>query len=292
MSKHDDIAGDPRGIVTGGMAAVGCYGVLGHPVRHSRSPALHRAWLRAARRPGTYDLVDIPDDHLVRRGPSLQFEFSGLNVTLPHKVSILGYVDRIDTHAESAGAANLLYRDADKAWTAGNTDGRGFTLALEEATGESVAGKDVVILGAGGAARAIGAAAIGDGAASVTLINRTLERAQAVAEALGGASVAWLGPRCLEELEVSVDLLVNTLPAQAEGLVAQLSLAPLPDHAEVVDINYHVHRPALLEAAREARLMAIDGMGMFLWQAALSFETWLGFSPDLELGRTVLETSR
>ena len=279
----DDVAGDPSEIVTGGFAAFGNYAVIGHPVSQSRSPQLHEAWFRAASRPGVYLKVDIHPDDLVRRGPSLPFEFAGVNVTIPHKVAILGYVDRVDASAEAAGAANLLYRDADKAWTAGNTDGIGFVRSYEEHLGEPVFGKDVAILGAGGAARAIGAALHHQGAASIVYVNRTVEHAAQL-----GAAAA-LVPGVFEDLEVSIDLVINTLPPAAEETLATLDLRPLSDRAVIADINYYVDRPVLLARADRLGLLTVDGTGMFLWQAALSFEAWTGEFPDLEVGRRALD---
>ncbi len=288
MSEHDDIVGDPRQVVTGGFAAVGRYAVIGHPVVHSQSPALHNAWFEDAGRNGHYVALDIAPADLVHRGPSLPFEYSGLNVTVPHKVAMLGHAKRIDGHAEAAGATNVLYRDEDQQWTAGNTDGRGFVAAVEEEMAESVMGKDVVILGAGGAARAIAAALVRGGTASVWIANRTLQNAERVSQAVGATGVAPLHAELLDILEVSVDLVVNTLPPEAEATVGSLDLTPLADHAVLIDINYYLRNRALLEIARKAGLMGLDGRGMFLWQAALSFEHWTGELPDLALGRRVL----
>lgn len=288
MSEHDDILGDPNQIVTGGFAAVGRYAVIGHPVAQSLSPTLHNTWFKSSGRHGSYAAVDIAPADLVMRGPSLPFEFSGLNVTIPHKVTMLGFAKRIDEHAELAGATNCLYRDDNKEWTAGNTDGRGFIAAIQEETGESVMGKDVVLLGAGGAARAIGASLVQQGCSSVWIANRSADRAQAVVESLGASGSVPLTTQLLDELEVSVDLVVNTLPVEADGVVGALDLTPLADHAVLVDINYHQKTPALLEVAKEAGLLGLDGRGMFLWQAALSFEHWTGELPDIHLGRRVL----
>ena len=282
FSPLDDVAGDPAEIVTGGFGAFGNYAVIGHPVSQSRSPELHSAWLRAANRPGAYTRVDISPAALVMRAPSLPFEFAGVNVTIPHKVAILGYVDRVDPSAQETGAANLLYRDADKAWTAGNTDGEGFVRAFEDCFGEGVFGKDVAILGAGGAARAVGAALVQQGCSSIVYINRSLERARALGPA------ALLAPGVFDELEVSIDLVVNTLPPAAEAALADLDLRPLSEEAIVTDINYYVGSPVLLDRARWRGLATQDGRGMFLWQAALSFERWQGVAPDLEIGRQVL----
>ena len=279
MSRDQDVAGSRFDIVTGGLAAIGNYAVIGHPVGQSRSPELHTAWFKASGQRGMYSKVDIAPDELVRRGPCLPFEFSGLNVTIPHKVAILGYVDRVDPTAQAAGAANLLYRDAEKAWTAGNTDGDGFLLALEEATGEGALGRDVAILGAGGAARAIGTTLRKEGA-SVTWINRTLPTARKLGPA------ASLHRRVLHDLNVSVDLLINTLPPDVD--LGSFDLSPLPDHSVVADINYFDEQPQLLERAAARRLFTLDGRGMFLWQAALSFERWTGETPDMELGMDLL----
>ena len=284
----DDIAGDPNQIVTGGFASVGRYAVIGHPVEQSLSPQLHTAWFRAAQLPGDYSKVDISPEDLIHRAPSLPFEFAGINITMPHKQTILGFVDRVDSNAESAGAANILYRDEKSAWTAGNTDGVGFLQALQEATGEPTTGKDVVILGAGGAARAIGAALATTGLASLVFINRNLEKARTVSAAVGGTAVAELEPDVLQGLEVSVDLLVNTLPPAANLQLAALDIDPLPGHAIVTDINYQQAHPTLLRRADSAGLLTLDGRGMFLWQAAISFQCWTGVEPDMALGRSVL----
>jgi shikimate dehydrogenase len=287
-SDHDDVPGDRHLIVTGGFATRGRYAVIGHPVDHSRSPELHNPWFDAARLPGRYEKLDIAPDELVRRGPSLPYEFAGLNVTIPHKVAILGYVDQVDDAARAAGAANVLYRDKTGAWTAGNTDGAGFVRSIEDATGETVMGMDVVVLGAGGAARAVAAELARIGVASLAVAARRKEQAEELLATVGGTMALELGPEFLQSHPVSVDLVVNTLPATAETFVGALDLAPLPGHAILADINYHVERPVLLRKAEAMGLLGVDGRGMFLWQGALSFELWTGRAPDLAIGRRVL----
>ena len=284
----DDSLDSSDKIITGGFATVGRYAVIGHPVSQSRSPELHERWFKDFGIPGTYEAVDIDPAALIVRAPSLPYEFAGINVTAPHKVSILGYVDRIDTRAEAAGAANLLYRDKDKAWTAGNTDGLGMLRALEEATGETTLGKDIVILGAGGAARAIGAALSAVGIGSMVFVNRTLEHAKAVCESVQGTGALPLLPDTLQDLQVSTDLIINTLPPAADKMLAAMDLDPLAAHAVVADLNYYVEDPILLRRAESLGLMTVHGRGMFLWQAAISFQAWTGQSPDLDLGRRIL----
>jgi len=288
MSNHDDTAGDPRLIVTGGPLAVGRYAALGHPIGHSRSPELHNAWFHAAGLPSTYEPVDIGPKDMVHHAPALPFQWSGMNITAPHKVAILGYVDTVDSNARAAGAANLLYRNQQGAWAAGNTDGQGFVSALHHYLKESIAGRDVAILGAGGAARSIAVSLAAEGISSLHIINRSQEHAEDVADLVGGAHVHELQPDFLDNLDVSIDLIINTLPPEGEGFVGAINLAPLPASAIVSDINYYLERPALLEQGKASGLKTMDGSHMFLWQAALSFHAWTQMQPDLELGRRVL----
>ncbi len=284
----DDSLDSSDKIITGGFATVGRYAVIGHPVKQSRSPELHESWFKEFGLPGTYEAVDIDPTELIARAPSLPYEFAGINVTAPHKVSILAYVDRIDPRAQAAGAANILYRDSDKAWTAGNTDGLGMLRALEEATGETTLGKDIVVLGAGGAARAIGAALSNVGVGSMIFVNRDLDRAKSVCESVGGTGTLPLHPDTLQSLEVSTDLLINTLPTVADKQLAAMDLEPLAAHAVVADLNYYVEEPILLRRAESIGLMTVHGRGMFLWQAAISFQSWTGQEPNLDLGRRLL----
>ena len=285
----DDVSGDPSLIVTGGFRSVGHYAVIGHPIAHSMSPTLHNAWFKDKGLGFHYVALDIPPEELVLRAPALPFEYAGINVTIPHKRAVLGYTDAIDANAEAAGAANILYRDRDtKAWTAGNTDGDGFVAGFEDALGEPVTGRDVLILGAGGAARAVGAALVKHRASSITIGNRTPQTAIDLATRVGADQALALSPKMIERCDRQPDLIINTLPAAAEPFFHELDLSTLPGHSVVADINYHERNPTLLAYAEKAGLFTVDGRGMFLWQAALSFETWLGEKPDMEVGRAVL----
>ena len=288
MSTHDDTAGDPRLIVTGGPLAVGRYGVLGHPVHQSRSPELHNAWFHAAGLPSTYEKVDISPEELINHAPALPFQWSGLNITIPHKVSILGYVDTVDANAQAAGAANLLYRNSQGAWAAGNTDGQGFVSAYQHCFGEPLSGRDVMILGAGGAARSIAVSLAAEGVSSLHVVNRSQQRAEELAGLVGHAEVYNLHPEILDGLGVSIDLVINTLPPAGEGFVGSLDLGPLPESAVLADINYYLDGPALLKRGQASNYRTMDGSHMFMWQAALSFQAWTKLQPDLELGRRLL----
>ena len=285
----DDVSGDPNLIVTGGFRSVGNYAVIGHPIAQSMSPTLHNAWFADKGLGFSYVALDIPPAELVLRAPALPFEYSGLNVTIPHKRTMLGFADAIDADAEAAGAANIMYRDKEtKAWTAGNTDGDGFIAGFEEAMGEGISGRDVLVLGAGGAARAISAALVRARVSSLVIGNRTVETAVELGRDVGANAAISLSGGMLEQLDVVPDLVINTLPAAAEPFFHALDLSLLGDAAVVADINYHVRHPTLLSNAEARGLMTIDGRGMFLWQAALSFERWLGEMPDLDIGRRIL----
>jgi len=285
----DDVQGDSDLIVTGGFRSVGNYCVIGHPIAQSMSPTLHNAWFKAMGLAFSYVALDIPPAELVMRAPALPFEYSGINVTTPLKVPILGFVDRIDDSAQAVGAANLLYRDRDtKAWTAGNVDGAGFIAGFEEATGAPLFGRDVLVLGAGGAARAIATAVAQQRPNALMIGNRTPQAAIELAERVGATQALSLSDDIVTRCEVMPDLIINTLPPVAEPFFAGLDLEPLPDQAVLCDINYHVESPGLLARGEERALMTVDGRHMFLWQAALSFERWIGERPDLDVGRNVL----
>ncbi|MCO4770465.1 MAG: hypothetical protein KDA24_10590 [Deltaproteobacteria bacterium] len=286
----DDIEGNPDLIVTGGFRSVGNYCVIGHPIAQSMSPTLHNAWFDDKGLGFKYVALDIPPEELVLRAPALPFEYSGINVTSPLKRAIMGFVDRIDQDAEAAGASNILYRDREtKAWTAGNVDGTGFVRGFEEATGAPLFGRDVLILGAGGAARAIAAAVALQRPNALMIGNRTPETAIELAKRVGATQALGLNDRIIERCEVMPDLIINTLPPIAEPFFFEMKLDALPDQAILADINYHVKNPGLLARAESMGLMTVDGRYMFLWQAALSFERWFGEMPDLEIGRNVLK---
>ncbi len=261
-------------------------GLLGHPVHHSLSPALHTRWLREAGLVGDYDALDVLPEALNRFDLHTR---DGWNVTIPHKVALLPRLGRLDADALACGAVNCLWRE-DAGWVGGNTDGEGFLRGLEEETGEGMSGREVLILGAGGAARALGAAMVRAGAMAVWFASRDPARGSRVQELCRGAGTIELGAACLADLPGAIDLLVSTLPVGAAPLLTSFDLAALPDHATVCDINYHDPAPALLRNAAARDLQVVSGVGMFVWQAALSFGRWTGLAPDLDSGRaTVLE---
>jgi len=269
-------------------------GVIGWPVAHSRSPLLHGHWLREHGIDGAYVKLAVAPGRLeaaLRGLPALGF--AGCNVTLPHKREAACLVDRIDPAAARLGAVNLVTVAADGTLLGRNTDGAGFLAALADADPAwSAAAGPAVVLGAGGAARAIVAGLLDAGAPAVRLLNRTRVRAEDLAGALGGA----IEVRDWERRAAALDgaaLLVNTT---TQGMAGQptldLDLAALSRAALVSDIVYTPLETPLLEAARARGNRVAPGLGMLLHQARPAFAAWFGVLPAItpEL-RAIVEAS-
>lgn len=255
--------------------------LMGHPVAHSRSPAIHGYWLRTLGIRGAYELQDLapgefPDffTHLGARG------YVGGNITVPHKEAAFRLVDRRDPTAEAVGAVNTVWFE-DGRLVGTNSDVHGFLANLDDlAPGWDAAGGCAVILGAGGAARAATYALLGRGL-TARVVNRTAERAQALAADLGGR-VAGFGFDALPRLLGDADLLVNcTSLGMAGKPPLGIDIAPLKPSAVVCDIVYVPLETALLAAARARGHRTVDGLGMLLHQAGLGFRKWFGVAPQV-----------
>ena len=254
-------------------------GVFGHPVTHSRSPRLHGFWLQRYGIDGAYIPLGVaPGGFGAAVRALVDLGFRGANVTIPHKLAAFEICDAVAPFARRAGAVNtLIFRDG--RIEGSNTDGFGFLESIREATPSWRA--DVgpaVLLGAGGAARAIAAALLDAGAPRVTLVNRTAAKAEALARDLGGPiQVADRAP--LQDAA----LLVNTTSLGMQGQPGlEVDLAPLPASAVVADIVYVPLETRLLAAARARGLIAVDGLGMLLHQARPGFEAWFGVAPQVD----------
>lgn len=257
-------------------------GVMGWPVAHSLSPRLHGYWLERHRIDGAYVPLAVPPEKVamaLRALPALGF--AGANVTVPHKEAALGAADRIEPLAKRIGAVNTIVIDADGALEGRNTDAFGFVANLNDgAPGWRKAATPAVVLGAGGAARAVVAALV-DLGISVRLVNRTAERAQILAEAIGGDIdiVSW--SRRADALD-GAGLLVNTTTLGMTGKPAlDLALDPLPKTATVNDIVYAPLQTELLQAAAARGNRTVDGLGMLLHQARPGFAAWFGVEPEV-----------
>jgi shikimate dehydrogenase len=257
-------------------------GVVGWPVAHSRSPRLHGHWIARHGLDAAYVPLAVAPDALGTAIRGLAAAgFRGCNVTLPHKEAAFTLSDELTTRAHRAGAVNTLIFDGGR--VAGDcTDGFGFLASLGDF--DATAGP-AILLGAGGAARAVAAALLDAGCPRLVLVNRNAARAETLARALGGP-VEVAGTPPLE----GAALLVNATSLGMAGQPAlEIDLAPLPARAVVADIVYVPLETPLLAAARARGLRAVDGLGMLLHQARPGFEAWFGVAPDVddELRRVV-----
>lgn len=254
-------------------------GVLGWPVSHSRSPRLHGYWLETLGIDGAYLPLPVhPEDFAAAVRSLAALGFRGANVTIPHKQAAFEVCDVVDATARRAGAVNtLVFRDG--RIEGSNTDGFGFLETVrDQAPGWQPADGPAVLLGAGGAARAIAAALLDAGCPLVTLVNRSRDRAEALARDLGGPIAVAEAPPL-----AGAALLVNTTSLGMQGHPPlEIDLAPLPAAAVVADIVYVPLETALLTAARERGLRAVEGLGMLLHQARPGFEAWFGVSPRVD----------
>jgi shikimate dehydrogenase len=258
-------------------------GVMGWPVAHSLSPRLHGYWLQHYGIDGAYVPLPVRPERLgsaLRALPDLGF--AGCNLTVPHKEAALAALDEVAEDARRIGAVNTILVRADGSLYGWNTDIEGFAQSLIAALPEwSIAGKYAVVLGAGGAARAVVAAVQNLGAEEVVILNRTRERAEALARDLGGAirPLAWERRRAALS---QAALLINTTTLGMLGKPPlSIDLAPLPTDAVVADIVYAPLETPLLAEARRRGYRVVDGLGMLLYQAVPGFEAWFGQRPEV-----------
>ncbi len=258
-------------------------GVIGWPVAHSRSPKLHGHWLAHYGIAGAYVPLPVAPERLADALKGLPaLGFAGCNVTIPHKVDVLKRVDHVDPLAARIGAVNTVVVEQDGRLSGLNTDGFGFVESLRETRKDWTADSGpVVVLGAGGAARAIVVTLIAEGATEIRLLNRTLARAEELAAAAGPQVRALSWDRRSEALD-GVALLVNTT---SQGMVGQppldIALDALPQGALVSDIVYNPLITPLLAAAKARGNTIVDGLGMLLHQARPAFRAFYGVMPEV-----------
>lgn len=262
------------------MSRIPLAGVIGAPVGHSRSPRLHGTWLRDYGIAGHYVPLHVEAGDLERVLQAMPIMgFVGANVTIPHKEAALALADEVTEMAARIGAANTLtFRDG--RIHADNTDGYGFMANLRQGAPEwrPEAGA-ALVLGAGGAARAVIVALQDAGVPEIRLTNRTRARAAELAAEFGCAVQDW--DARAEGLD-DLGLLVNTTALGMDGQPAlAMALDGLPEGAMVTDIVYTPLETPLLCDARARGLQAVDGLGMLLHQAVPGFERWFGKRPEV-----------
>jgi shikimate dehydrogenase len=256
-------------------------GIVGWPVAHSLSPLLHNHWLVEHKIDGAFILMPVPREVFASVLKSLRtVGFAGVNVTVPHKEAAFALAHEVDDAAQAAGAANLLLFRNGKI-LGRNTDALGLAASLTESLGaEFLKGKDAVVLGAGGAARAVVLALVDLGANEIRIVNRDHHRADTLAATMKSFVKARLAVATWPEAAESASLLVNATSAGMHGNAAlDISLEALPAAAAVCDIVYNPLETDLLKLARMRGHKTVDGLGMLMHQAVPSFEAFFGVKP-------------
>jgi shikimate dehydrogenase len=269
-------------------------GVFGWPVDHSRSPQLHGYWLREFGIDGAYIPFATHPSKLeqgIRALPALGFR--GGNITLPHKERALSLVDEATPLAKRIGAINMLVVREDGTILGDNSDGYGFIANVRQFQPDwRGAAGPAVVLGAGGAARAIVVSLLDEGVPEIRLVNRTTRRAEEIAEAVGGPVKVMPWDQRADALKDAALLVNSTNLGQAGQAPLELDLRALPTSATVYDIVYVPLMTELLKAAQQRGNKIVDGIGMLLHQARPGFKAWFGPDPQVtpELRAFVLGT--
>ncbi len=261
-------------------------GVIGFPIGHSKSPVLHGYWLRELGIQGYYVPLLMSQAEFVGGLRSLpKLGFKGVNVTLPHKIPALGLADTVTDRAALIGAANTLTFKSDGSISADNTDGYGFIQNLRQnAPDWNASNGPALVLGAGGAARAIVSALLSEGVTELRLANRTRGRADMLADQFGAKVEIIDWNRASDAMDGAMTI-VNTTSLGMEGQPdLPVVLDAAPKNAVVTDIVYTPIKTPFLMAAQDRSLKTVDGLGMLLHQGVPGFENWFGACPEVTGG--------
>ena len=271
-----------------------CLAVLGDPISHSLSPAMHNAALQTLAkdhpelRQVKYLRLHIKPEELAETLAVLRTKnFIGLNLTVPHKIAALGLVKSLSTEAKKSESVNTLVPMQD-GWAGHTTDGQGFLEALTEYSGGSVAQKDIIILGAGGAARAIATTCLQSGCRTLIIANRDIAKAKNLVSALSDPKVSAVGLKDITTIK-SGSIIVNctTLGLKPED-ESPLAESVLKNAVFIFDTTYGAHQTNLIKLAKNLGIKSCDGRSMLRWQGALAFKLWTGITPPHEPMRAAL----
>jgi shikimate dehydrogenase len=270
------------------------YGVIGDPIRHSKSPVMLSRAFRETGVNAVYLAFHVTAERLAAFAEGARaMGMGGFNVTIPHKTAIMAHLDEIDPTAEAAGAVNTVVRREDKL-IGYNTDGIGYVRSLKEEAGAELSGRRIVVLGAGGAARGILHALALEKPAHIAVVNRTAARAEALAQTLpADVPKAALGPDDLREACADADIVINTTSAgmspNTDELPLGIDVSWMKPGAVASDIVYNPMRTRFLEEAERAGCRTHGGLGMFIYQGAYAFEYWTGqAAPVAAMRETVI----
>ncbi|WP_217912783.1 shikimate dehydrogenase [Miltoncostaea marina] len=259
-------------------------GIIGWPVEHSLSPVMHNAAFAALGINWAYAAFPVEPARVPEAVRGLAAAgCAGLNVTIPHKAAVLGCCSAVSDAARAIGAANTLVPDGDGGWRADNTDAAGFLRALDEAAPLDLEGADVLVIGGGGAARAV-AFALRSRGARVRVANRTRARAAELGEPVPFTTAA------MDAAAAAAALVVNatSLGLHGDEVPPELPMAGLGDGRAVADIVYRPGGTPWLAAAARRGARTVDGLGMLLHQGAAAFEQWTGRPAPVQVMREAL----
>ncbi len=262
--------------------------LIGYPLGHSVSPAMQNAAFGALGLDWKYELEEVAPDKLeeaierLKKDPNV----AGFNVTVPYKEKIIPLLDVLSHHAKQIGAVNTVVKEKGSEKLKGyNTDGPGFIESLKENANFNVKGKKAVVLGAGGASRAVCMMLKLNGAEKITISDIVEEKAMELAK-LVNAATAKVNSKELQDTINEADILVNTSPI---GMRPKTDQSPLPENIKlhknlvVYDLVYNPSETKLLKQAKAAGAKAISGLGMLVHQGALAFKIWTGKDPDIKV---------
>ncbi len=266
------------------------YGVLGDPIRHSRSPVMISRAFAATGINAVYTAFHVPSSQLKAavsgiRGLGIQ----GVNVTIPHKVAVMDYLDEIDETARIAGAVNTIVNRAGvlKGY---NTDGIGYVRSLKEEVGIPLQGATIMLLGAGGAARGVAHALAKESPAKIVIANRTLLKAEQLAAELIGVDAQGISWEQLSLWSEQAHVIINTTPIGMHPHIHEVPMDPRLIRAETVvsDLVYNPLYTEWLLKAKAAGATIHGGLGMFIYQGAFAFEYWTGLAAPIRAMREVV----
>ncbi|MCJ8011470.1 shikimate dehydrogenase [Paenibacillus sp. KQZ6P-2] len=275
---------------TGGLLL----GVIGDPIAHSKSPVMHQAALTALGLPGAYVPMHVKREYVGDAMAGIKaLGFRGINVTIPHKLEVIPYLDHLDETALRIGAVNTIVND-NGILTGYNTDGIGYVRSLKEEAVSDLKGKKIMVLGAGGAARGIVYALSLEGTDRIYIANRTADKAEAMAEEWKDlADIRGLSIQELPAILGEIDILINTTSVGMHPKVTEtpVDVNHIPEHAVVSDLIYNPLQTRLLAESKRKGCTVHGGLGMFVNQGAYALEYWTGMpAPVAEMRRAVLDS--
>lgn len=265
--------------------------VIGDPIAHSKSPFMHNAALVELGIEGEYVPVYVSSEDLGRAITRMkELGFRGINVTIPHKVNVMNYIDRIDESAARIGAVNTIVNE-NGILTGYNTDGIGYVRSLKDETHVNLRGKSIMVLGAGGAARGIVYALAQEEPKNIVIVNRSEDKAlQMVEEWKSIVNITALAMDKVQSLMPTMDVVINTTSIGMHPHVTQSVIDPeiIPAGIIVSDLIYNPLTTELLKKSQDRGCIIHGGLGMFVNQGAYALEYWTGMPAPIEIMRTAV----